>query len=400
MSRYRIPLFAALAVAALLASSRAEAIPAFARKYQISCSACHAPIPRLTAFGEEFAARGFRMDDPSKEPASQADDLGDPLLELPKNLPLSIRLEGYGSWKQDQVAETDAEWPWVFKLISGGPIADKISYFLYFLAEQQEVVGLEDAWVQFDSVFRLPVDLTVGQFQVCDPMFKRELRLERFDYDIFESHVGKVGVDLTYDRGVIGTWHAPRKVDAIFQVVNGNGIGAASDGQFDKDNYKNVALRIVRPFGKARVGLFGYWGRERGPDAAGTGPTNRTTYFGPDLVLDLGPHWQFSAEYLERRDDDPRFEGGDGPSYRTRGGFAELHFFPGGPDGRWVLSALYNRVTSDFAPVAEDEADPRSETVSLTAGYLLARNVRCVIEGGRDLENDASRFSVGLVAAF
>ena len=27
----------------------------------------------------------------------------------------------------------------------------------------------------------------VGQFQVCDPLFKRELRLERYDYEIFKT---------------------------------------------------------------------------------------------------------------------------------------------------------------------------------------------------------------------
>ncbi len=52
----------ALAAAALvlLSAVPSDAIPAFARKYQFSCSTCHAPAPRLKPFGEEFAARGFR----------------------------------------------------------------------------------------------------------------------------------------------------------------------------------------------------------------------------------------------------------------------------------------------------------------------------------------------------
>ena len=52
-----------LVVAGLLAASLigivprdVEAIPAFARKYRVSCSLCHSTIPRLTAFGEEFAS--------------------------------------------------------------------------------------------------------------------------------------------------------------------------------------------------------------------------------------------------------------------------------------------------------------------------------------------------------
>jgi hypothetical protein len=40
----------------LFALSDCYSIPAFARKYQISCQVCHSPaIPRLKAFGDEFA---------------------------------------------------------------------------------------------------------------------------------------------------------------------------------------------------------------------------------------------------------------------------------------------------------------------------------------------------------
>jgi len=48
---------------ALLAPADAAAIPAFARKYRQSCTTCHAPFPRLKPYGEEFAGRGFRMEE-------------------------------------------------------------------------------------------------------------------------------------------------------------------------------------------------------------------------------------------------------------------------------------------------------------------------------------------------
>lgn len=35
-------------------SGLAQAIPAFARQYQMSCSLCHSAFPRLSAFGETF----------------------------------------------------------------------------------------------------------------------------------------------------------------------------------------------------------------------------------------------------------------------------------------------------------------------------------------------------------
>jgi len=121
---------------------------------------------------------------------------------------------------------------------------------------------------------------------------------------------------------------------------------------------------------------------------------NQMTYWGPDLTLAPNDDWELNLQYLERRDDNPFFlataPAGD---VVTTGGFAELHWFPQGPDGRWVLSALYNQVDSDDPAV-------ELETASVTLNYLLARNVRVLTEAGRDLDRDASQISFGLVTAF
>jgi hypothetical protein len=380
---------AAIGLWGLLAASSADAIPAFARKYQLSCSTCHAPFPRLKPYGEEFAGRGFKMEDPSKEPARATYDVGDPMLKLFRELPLAVRLDFYSSYKQDAVAEADFEWPWSMKLLSGGPISEKISYYFYAILEQGESIKLEDTFLQFSSVFGAPVDVVVGQFQVCDPLFKRELRLEREDFAILKARVGDSPVNLAYDRGMVVSWHAPGEVDVIGQLVNGNGIEPAEHDNFDNDSLKNVALRVVRGFGPVRLGLFGYRGKTEAED----GPTNTTTYFGPDVVAELGEKWQLSLQYLERRDDDPFFSGLGGDTYVTRGGLAELHFFPQGQDGRWAVSALYNKVDSDAV-------ETRHESVALTLNRLLARTVRLMLEGARDLEHDRTRLSLGFVAAF
>lgn len=385
-------LLTAMAGAAFL-PGEAAAIPAFARKYQMSCSTCHGPFPRLKPYGEEFAARGFRMADPAEEPPRAEHDVGDPLLRLPRDLPLAVRLEGFGAWREQENArgagaETTVEWPWTFKILSGGPITPKVSYYLYFILEKNEVEGLEDAYLQFNRLFGSKVDLIFGQFQVSDPLFKRELRLERTDYRIYQTLVGQSDIKLTYDRGLMFSATAPGEVDVVLQVVNGNGIPS---GEFDKDDDKNVALRLAREVGGVRLGLFGYWGREEERDRV-TGIKNEVTYVGPDLAARWGPNWELNLQYLERRDDDPFFTGGS-TTWKTRGGFAELHFFPQGEDGRWALSALYNRVESDD-PAAD------AETASLTLNHLLARNLRLVAEAGYDLHGEQSEASLGVVTAF
>lgn len=387
-------LAAALAAAALsaLAVPEAEAIPAFARKYQISCSTCHAPFPRLKPFGEEFAAAGFKMPDPAQEPPRATIETGDPTLRLNRDLPLAVRLDAFVRAREDAPSQVDLESPWVAKVMSGGPIAGSFSYYVYAIFEDGGFQGLEDALVNWHGPFGAPFDVTIGQFQVCDALFKRELRLERLDYEVLKVRVGEARANLAYDRGLVVSGTLPGDLDAVLQLVNGNGVGEAEDwGGFDNDSHKNLSLRLSRQVGKkARVGLFGYWGREDGEH----GGTDEITYLGPDLVLDLGPKWQLNAQYLERRDDNPFFQ----PSLprekvKTRGGFAEVVFLPQGADGPWALTALYNRVDSDH-----DGADRESFAVS--ASRLLARNVRLVVEAGKDVEADQAELSVGLITAF
>lgn len=371
--------------AALVAPPSAEAIPAFARKYRFSCTTCHGPFPRLKPFGEEFAARGFRLEDPAEEPARETIDAGDPLMALPRTFPLAVRLEGFGAWTEDAPAESDVEWPWVFKVLSGSPISKKISYYFYLILEKNEFEGLEDAYLQFNEIFGSRLNLLFGQFQVCDPLYKRELRLERADYEIFKVRPGLSNANLTYDRGVILTTELPASVDATLQVVNGNGI---PKGEFDRDNQKNVALYFGRRFGGARIGLFGYTGKEL--DEAGR--ANSMRYWGPNVSVTKGK-FELNLQYLHRTDDNPFFVAEPLRDVETDGGFAELHWFPKGEDGRWVLSALYSRVDSDD-PLVE------SESASLTLNYLLARNVRLLTEAQRDLAFEQYKASLGVIAAF
>src|SRR5688572_17747677 len=47
--------------AAVRAYLAAEAIPAFARKYGMKCSACHLAVPVLNSYGLAFKDNGYRM---------------------------------------------------------------------------------------------------------------------------------------------------------------------------------------------------------------------------------------------------------------------------------------------------------------------------------------------------
>ncbi|WP_242346569.1 hypothetical protein [Anaeromyxobacter terrae] len=371
-------------VAALAIPVPAEAIPAFARRYRFSCTTCHAPFPRLKPFGQEFGGRGFALD-PGAEPARASIDVGDPLLELPREFPLSLRFDAFGT-VSDRSPELDFQTPWVFKLLAGGKIADKVGFFAYYILEQGEPGKIEDAYIQLSDVFGLPVNVLAGQFQISDPIAKRELRLERLDYQILATRVGQSVVDLTYDRGVALTTDVG-PVAALASVTNGNGIEGAEGGRFDTDSFKNVALHVAGDVGPVRIGAFGFWGRQRRD-----GVNDTIVYWGPQAGVSFAEKLHLSAVYLERRDSNPRF----GPANEdlvTRGGFVEALALPTGPDGRWAVVALYNLVRSD-----DDAAD--AESAALALQWLFRRNVRLTAEVDRDFDADAWTGSLGTIAAF
>ena len=386
-ARTLLGLAAVAALLALLAPRDAEAIPAFARKYRFSCTTCHAPFPRLKPYGDEFAGRGFRVEE-GAEPARATIDAGDDLLGLPRDFPLAVRLDAFASWSPDREPQSDLETPFVFKALTGGSIAPGVAYYTYFIVENGGEMKIEDAWVQFTGILGLPVDVTVGQFQICDPIAKRELRLLRADYEILKVKPGLSASNLTYDRGLMIGWGAPADVGVVLMVTNGNGIELA-EGTFDDDRYKTWSLRLAREFGPVRVGLFGSVGNA-GPIAD---QVNTTVYWGPDLVLGLGELGQVSGQWISRHDSNAAFDPANTGETNTRGLWLEAIWTPQGANGRTAVTALYNRVDSDDALADRHSA-------ALGVSWLLRRNVRLLAEVQGDFEEDAVLASVGTAVAY
>jgi len=57
-----VALALASALGCALAPRAAHAIPIFAQRYDMKCSACHSVLPELNQFGNEFRNRGYRLD--------------------------------------------------------------------------------------------------------------------------------------------------------------------------------------------------------------------------------------------------------------------------------------------------------------------------------------------------
>lgn len=373
----------------------AAAIPAFARRYKVSCQLCHNPIPTLTAFGESFAGNGFRMS--SGEEPGDTLSTGDELLVLLKDVPLALRLDLYAQGYANGRAATDFQAPYGVKLLSGGPLSKSISYYFYtFLLERGDVGGVEDAFLYFNDLGGAPVDVAVGQFQVSDPLFKRELRLEFEDYAVYRARLGDVPVDLTYDRGLMAIADVAG-FTLTGQLLNGSGIGGAQPNRrFDIDPNKSVFLHATRELGGTlRLGGFGYFGRTNG-----NGTHNDSQMLGVDGTIAVGAV-ELNGQYIYREDTEPTFTAGE-PGVAMQGGFGELIVRP--PGSLWYGFLLYNRVTADQPLLDVRLGGPagvrRHQTASAGIGRLVQRNVRVSGEIAWDTEQEEARLTAGLVAAF
>src|SRR6266852_1906217 len=82
---------AALALAFLIlgSSQSASAIPAFARKYGLRCSACHESWPMLNFFGQKFKDNGYQL----------MNDRDAPIWQNPSYWPVTFRI--IPSWHRE-----------------------------------------------------------------------------------------------------------------------------------------------------------------------------------------------------------------------------------------------------------------------------------------------------------
>ena len=363
-----------------------SAIPAFARKYNMTCKTCHSPFPKLKAYGEEFAGNGFVLKD--QDAPRYFIETGDPKLSLIRDLPLAVRFDGHLTFNEDKSEKSDFKSPIAFKLLSGGAIFKNVSYYVYYILEEGDVGKIEDAFLYFNNLFGSELAFTIGQFQVSDPIFKRELRLTRDDYAIYKVRVGSSNVNLTYDRGIILSYGFETGTDVTLEVINGNGIGTLTDGNFDNDKHKNFMGRISQDVNEhLRIGGFGYLGKEEVNDVI-----NDLWMVGPDASISLDP-LELNVQLVERRDKDPFFFGPSAVEIKTRGAFAELIYKPDGDNSEWYAVGLYNWVESNI-----ESLDLKSGSFHL--GYLLARNIRLVGEYTYNFTDKYGRASLGFISAF
>lgn len=400
-----ISIAAQIGVLSLVIITPVQAMPEFARRNDMSCAACHSAVPKLNKFGEIFASNN--MQQPNWRETAM--DLGDERLALPSYPPLAIRLQAYVQARDGESVDpltgetestsTDFQSPYLVKLLSSAPLSEYISYYFYAIFAEKGGNGevlIEDAWFRHSNIFGTGVGMQLGQFQLSDLMFPREVRLPFQDFMVYRM------AGVTYERGVLFD-RTIGGLDLGIGLVNGNGIEEnldinspgyrRPDNMFDNDTSKSVFGRVGGEIGPVAAGLFALSGEQRGVAEGNAGliDSNRDTdkrALGVDLAGQFGPRTHWYAQYLWNSwdgflDADP------GKDYRWHGGFAGVDYIP---SDLWAFSLLYNYADAD------DLADTDTiyegidiNSLSFTTSYYFMRNLKGIIEVNLDMLDDESK---------
>ncbi|VAX01504.1 hypothetical protein MNBD_GAMMA19-344, partial [hydrothermal vent metagenome] len=158
----------------------AEAVPAFARKFQANCALCHTNVPRLAPFGQQFLANGYQFPgttDGGDTAKIKLDGAQGPVaLDTLSNM-MAVRLRGdiqKASFKNEPGDGVDDRWaiemPKIVNFFFGGTVAENISYFIeseYNTMESNEPsVKFERVVMQFSNLGGAQgvANLKVGNF--------------------------------------------------------------------------------------------------------------------------------------------------------------------------------------------------------------------------------------------
>ncbi|MFQ5684824.1 MAG: hypothetical protein ACE5HC_16345 [Candidatus Binatia bacterium] len=411
MKRYKfqsILLLSFFFVGGLLVTA-SQAIPPFARKYQVSCSLCHNPYPRLNEFGESFRLAGFRIPQGEEiyikskpvalEPANYKKVWPKQIYPttIPGLPPIGFRvlMDTNVDVGGTKAARSTFQFPDEVEILTAGSLGDNASFHTEIEFEGGETATVP--WLRFERIFGTSLLNVkagmVGGHTFALPGAVDGERITRNHYlytdwrmptpggfsdkNRFRVRSAQPGFELTgYQRN----WKY------ALGVVNGND-GSASDNNSEKDGFLQLAAKVggigydgSKPAGRdfwsknsLQFGLFSYWGLAK----ITTGSKERRDTFyriGPDIRF-RNTKFDLGAGYLFGQNNNP-YGSLTSDSVDSNAWFAEAgyHFYP------WLVGSLrYEGLRVDVPGgigVTDDDRDRFVPSISA----LLRANIKLIAE--------------------
>jgi hypothetical protein len=274
----------AVTVSLLVGSSQqANAIPAFARKYGLPCSACHIGWPILNVFGQQFRDNGYQL----------GNDKDSPIYQNPAYWPITFRVTPQWhleSQTKVQIDDPTGATPGTEQTVTthgfdlsgldiwtAGTLYKNISFSVLPAMEEGDGFHFENAWVRFDNLLNSPwLNVKLGKFELDTLLSeKRFLTLSGVGGGWANYHFLPVG-DINGFGGIgdnqMGlelSGHSKNSYSrysvALLSSVDG-APGLTSAGQGNTARTYDVFVNVNEGFqagglGVQRVGLYAYVGQ-------------------------------------------------------------------------------------------------------------------------------------------
>ena len=159
----------ALVFLILASDQSANALPAFARKYGLRCSACHESWPMLNYFGQKYKDNGYQL----------MNDKDSPIWQNPSYWPITLRITPFWSREhtnkiavdQSPTGETAITTTGFnlsgLDILTGGTLEKNISFLLVPSSDETGAFHFESVNVRFDNLLNSPwLNVKVGKFEL------------------------------------------------------------------------------------------------------------------------------------------------------------------------------------------------------------------------------------------
>lgn len=380
---------AVIAILGFVWSATAQAVPSFARKHELNCSACHTAYPQLNATGRGFKENGYRfLTDEEVTDAMQISDL----LQLEKHVPLSAVFVARPYDKKDSgVAKTRALHE--VEIIVAGNLAKDWSG--YFEIEAEDETGFELELAPAVLTYNHSKEFNV-QFVYGPTFWADSYGIIGDHFRLTRGHVGAIdqrfgGADaggrfraVRQNVGVYG-----RFSDRFFYNVNYSGKAADAEGE-DASVYS--ALFNVDITDDIMVGAFIMDGQDKDTNR----DFNRTGVQFQADVQDI----RFQGLYIAGTDDR---DAGDvrGPGEDDNDTFSLQAFYTFRDDSlrpTWVPLIRYDTYETSDGINSFDE-------ITLNLGYYFNQNIKAYVEywdrfDAPTAAQEDSRITLQIIAAF
>jgi hypothetical protein len=340
-------------------ATRGFAIPAFARKYSLPCSACHEAWPKLNNFGQVFRDNGYQL----------GNDRDAPITQSPAYFPIAFRITpawhresnervavdnipgNANSGQHEQQVKTSGFDLSGIDIWAAGTFAKNVSFVVLPSSDSNANFHFESVWVRFDNLANSRwLNLKFGKFELDTPVSEKRFLTLSSNGGFYQNyHFTPPGDSNTFTgigNNQLGVELAGHSVNSYrrysFALVSNSNGSVNLPTSRGYDGYASFSQAFEVPhLGLQRFGAYAFAGgsptftlTSNGQPIPGTGVGSKGFYRAGVFAVNYLGKFDFSTLYMHGSDN--AFLGTGTPANQQlpvgarapswNGGFVETHY--------------------------------------------------------------------------